>query len=47
MGNSKYAGGNPVTDKHPIQEGVAILLAASDAIETEVKQEPHGPLGPV
>ena len=29
MGTSKYAGGNPVMDLHPIQGGVAILLAAS------------------
>ena len=29
MGTSKCAGGNPVMDKHPIQEGVATLLATS------------------
>ena len=29
MGNSKCAGGNPLMDYHPIQGGVAILLAAS------------------
>ena len=29
MGTSKYAGGNPAMDYHPIQGGVAILLAAS------------------
>ena len=29
MGTSKYAGGNPAMDKHPIQGGEAILLAAS------------------
>ena len=29
MGTSKYAGGNPAMDQHPIQGGVAILLAAS------------------
>ena len=29
MGISKYAGGNPAMDLHPIQGGVAILLAAS------------------
>ena len=29
MGTSKYAGGNPAMDWHPIQGGVAILLAAS------------------
>ena len=29
MGTSKCAGGNPVMDSHPIQGGVAILLAAS------------------
>ena len=29
MGTRKYAGGNPAMDKHPIQGGVAILLAAS------------------
>ena len=29
MGISKFAGGNPVMDLHPIQGGVAILLAAS------------------
>ena len=29
MGTSKYAGGNPSMDWHPIQGGVAILLAAS------------------
>ena len=29
MGTSKCAGGNPVMDLHPIQGGVAILLAAS------------------
>ena len=29
MGTSKCAGGNPAMDKHPIQGGVAILLAAS------------------
>ena len=29
MGTSKYAGGNPAMDWHPIQWGVAILLAAS------------------
>ena len=29
MGNSKCAGGNPAMDWHPIQGGVAILLAAS------------------
>ena len=29
MGNRKYAGSNPVMDYHPIQGGVAILLAAS------------------
>ena len=29
MGTSKFnAGGNPVMDKHPIQGGVEILLAA-------------------
>ena len=29
MGTSKYAGGNPAMDQHPIQGGVAILLATS------------------
>ena len=29
MGTNKYAGGNPVMDKYPIQGGVAILLATS------------------
>ena len=29
MGTSKYAGGNPVMELHPIQGGIAILLAAS------------------
>ena len=29
MGTSKCAGGNPVMDWHPIQGGVAILLATS------------------
>ena len=29
MGTSKCAGGNPAMDQHPIQGGVAILLAAS------------------
>ena len=29
MGTSKCAGGNPAMDLHPIQGGVAILLAAS------------------
>ena len=29
MGTSKCAGGNPAMDKHPIQGGLAILLAAS------------------
>ena len=29
MGTSKYAGDNPAMDLHPIQGGVAILLAAS------------------
>ena len=29
MGTSKCAGGNPLMDYHPIQGGVAILLAAS------------------
>ena len=29
MGTRKYAGGNPAMDYHPIQRGVAILLAAS------------------
>ena len=29
MGTSKYEGGNLVMDLHPIQGGVAILLAAS------------------
>ena len=29
MGTRKYAGGNPAMDYHPIQGGVAILLAAS------------------
>ena len=29
MGNRKYAGGNPAMDYHPIQGGVAILLATS------------------
>ena len=29
MGTRKYAGGNPAMDKHPIQGGVGILLAAS------------------
>ena len=29
MGTSKYAGGSPAMDWHPIQRGVAILLAAS------------------
>ena len=29
MGTSKYAGSNPAMDYHPIQGGVAILLAAS------------------
>ena len=29
MGTSKYAGGNPAMDLHPIQGGVAILLAAT------------------
>ena len=29
MGTSKCAGGNPAMDYHPIQRGVAILLAAS------------------
>ena len=29
MGTNKCAGGNPVMDLHPIQGGVAILLAAS------------------
>ena len=29
MGTSKCAGGNPAIDLHPIQGGVAILLAAS------------------
>ena len=29
MGTSKYAGGNLAMDYHPIQGGVAILLAAS------------------
>ena len=29
MGTRKYAGGNPAMDHHPIQRGVAILLAAS------------------
>ena len=29
MGTSKYAEGNPAMDQHPIQGGVAILLAAS------------------
>ena len=28
-GTSKCAGGNPAMDSHPIQGGVAILLAAS------------------
>ena len=29
MGTSKCAGGNPAMDYHPIQGGIAILLAAS------------------
>ena len=29
MGTSKYTGGSPAMDWHPIQGGVAILLAAS------------------
>ena len=29
MGTSKFAGGNPAMDYHPIQGGIAILLAAS------------------
>ena len=29
MGTSKCAGSNPAIDQHPIQGGVAILLAAS------------------
>ena len=29
MGTSKYTGGSPVMDWHPIQGGVAILLATS------------------
>ena len=29
MSTSKCAGGDPAMDKHPIQGGVAILLAAS------------------
>ena len=29
MGTRKCAGGNPAVDLHPIQGGVAILLAAS------------------
>ena len=29
MGTSKCAGGNPLMDYHPIQGGIAILLAAS------------------
>ena len=29
MGTNKCAGGNPAMDLHPIQGGVAILLAAS------------------
>ena len=29
MGTSKFAGSNPAMDQHPIQGGVAILLAAS------------------
>ena len=29
MGTSKLAGGNPAMDLHPIQGGVAILLATS------------------
>ena len=29
MGTSKFAGSNPAIDQHPIQGGVAILLAAS------------------
>ena len=29
MGTSKCPGGNPVMDQHPIQGGVAILLATS------------------
>ena len=29
MGTNKYAGGNPAMDWHPIQGGVAALLAAS------------------
>ena len=29
MGTSKFAGGNPAIDQHPIQGGVAILLAAT------------------
>ena len=29
MGTNKYAGGNPAMHKHPIQGGVAILLATS------------------
>ena len=29
MGTRKYAGSNPAMDYHPIQGGVAILLAAS------------------
>ena len=29
MGTSKCAGGDPAMDKHPIQGGLAILLAAS------------------
>ena len=29
MGTNKYAEGNPVMDQHPIQGGVATLLATS------------------
>ena len=45
MSTNKYDGGNPAMDQHPIQGGVAILLAAS--CQGKLECWPHWPLGPV
>ena len=46
MGTSKYAGGNPAMDQHPIQ-GEQQYSQLLHAKETRVERQPHGPCGPV
>ena len=46
MGTSKYDGGNPVMDYHPIQGRVAILLASCFMLrKRDLSVRPMGHLG--